>query len=384
MNKFIDYYRVLGITINATDDDIKKAYRDKAKEYHPDRHSDKSDFEKSILEEKFKLVNEAYSTLHNEYEKRKYDIEYRNYYLELARKREEARRREYEESYTRRAANSAVYEEDYYYDDSDYKESFKEKMEEAYQYVKEEEKNMSFRKRHRNISKNYHKKHAPYVDIDSKKDVVLYIAGLGAVHIAGELFTHISRLFKFDTKERYFFRNRKTISAVVLSILLAASLNPGAKAEESITVDNPTNIEQAVDDHFTKTTLYREYEIEFGDTLSEIAYDANISVDELMRINNYTDTRIIDGDIITVPYTVNNEDLSFYTERVEVGEESIYDLAALYETDIETIIELNSESIEDINGNYVILSDTILVPNFISVDELNNIKNNNAKEYINN
>ena len=55
-----DPYRVLGIDKNATEEEIKKAYRKKAKECHPDLHPDDPDAQQKMNE-----VNEAYDMLKN-------------------------------------------------------------------------------------------------------------------------------------------------------------------------------------------------------------------------------------------------------------------------------------------------------------------------------
>jgi len=65
---FIDYYKALGIEKNASQQDIKKAYRKLARKYHPDLNPDDKEAEK-----KFKLINEANEVLGNSESRAKYD-----------------------------------------------------------------------------------------------------------------------------------------------------------------------------------------------------------------------------------------------------------------------------------------------------------------------
>lgn len=66
---FKDYYKILGLqNNNVTTEQIKQAYREQAKKYHPDINTTSN-----FSEERFKDINEAYKTLSNSSTRRKYD-----------------------------------------------------------------------------------------------------------------------------------------------------------------------------------------------------------------------------------------------------------------------------------------------------------------------
>ena len=67
--KEIDYYKILNLSRNASEEEIKKAFRKLAFQYHPDRNSMSEE-----AEEKFKKINEAYTVLGNSEKKEAYDL----------------------------------------------------------------------------------------------------------------------------------------------------------------------------------------------------------------------------------------------------------------------------------------------------------------------
>src|SRR3954453_14665380 len=66
-NGSTDYYKVLGVDKKASQDDIKKAYRKLARQYHPDTNKDAG------AEERFKQISEAYDVLGDPEKRKRFD-----------------------------------------------------------------------------------------------------------------------------------------------------------------------------------------------------------------------------------------------------------------------------------------------------------------------
>ena len=73
-----DYYELLGVKKDATDAEIRKAYRKLALKWHPDKNQDN----KQEAEEKFKKINEAYSVLSDKQKRKQYDHGGFNFHFE--------------------------------------------------------------------------------------------------------------------------------------------------------------------------------------------------------------------------------------------------------------------------------------------------------------
>ena len=178
-----NYYEVLGVEFDASKEEIKKAYRDKMKQYHPDIHDN---LDSDYYEQKTKDINEAYDVLSNEEKRRRYDEERR-------RKKTSYGRRQYSRKTTNR-------------DDNEYNEyetnrksrhqakdnSFFDSIKKSYKEVKEDESEYPFKERHKNLNKKFCKKYGR--NIDSAGNRIAFRMGQGAVHISAEFLYQLSKL----------------------------------------------------------------------------------------------------------------------------------------------------------------------------------------------
>jgi DnaJ-class molecular chaperone len=71
----VNYYNVLEIPFNSSNEEIKKAFRIKAIKYHPDKNNGEENFSKKFLE-----VKEAYDNLIDPELRKKFDVDYEQYY----------------------------------------------------------------------------------------------------------------------------------------------------------------------------------------------------------------------------------------------------------------------------------------------------------------
>ncbi len=91
---YIDYYKILGVDKNASEKDIKKAYRKLARKYHPDLNPNDKESEK-----RFKEINEAYEVLGNKENREKYDKYGEHWQHADEIEKQKAQQKQYQQTY---------------------------------------------------------------------------------------------------------------------------------------------------------------------------------------------------------------------------------------------------------------------------------------------
>jgi curved DNA-binding protein len=104
---FIDYYKILGVSKNASEKDIKKAYRKLARKYHPDLNPNDK-----VAEKKFKEINEANEVLSNPENRKKYD-QYGEHWQNAEAYEKAKQQQQYSQQYSTQGDFGGYSEEDF-------------------------------------------------------------------------------------------------------------------------------------------------------------------------------------------------------------------------------------------------------------------------------
>ena len=385
--QFVDYYDALGLEGNASDWEIRNAYRKLAKKYHPDMVIGLSEEAQKECEEKFKLINEAHETLTKKISKLKYDFEYKkqqrklrftNVYqeddvveeVENTEKETEDLSAVWPRSKSRTSSEQEVTEivkasaGEFTDLDFDYLNSLT-----ARRYEPRPKKKTDFSVKVKNgvvhakstfvalMKENQMFKKGKYSKGYSLKEKV--IAGTLAVVITGSV---AAAIFSNDEDE------------VVASVVASESYDDELMVTTAPTelIEETTEATEAKDNSIT---LYRVHTVVTGDTLAIYSIESNTTQEEIKRVNNTKSDTVQLGKDYIIPYIVEPEDLKFYTQVAQYNPiMSIEEFAKEYETNIGTLETLNPEAIDYNGSQYVISTDTLVVPNFITKEDYQVLK----------
>lgn len=415
---FIDVYKLLGAKRNASDTDITTAFLNVAYSYNPELtvNATKSPKAQDMIKNIYGILEASYNVVNTAEKRVEYDEKTREYLLkrvkehqekakaraqkeeqekagqeeqEKARQEEQKRRENQskkEKEQTKPKTESSNFEQKNHTTKSENKSQEPKKMsqsfKDAWQEIRSEEKTYPFTERHKNINKNIHRKYYPYRA--TFPQYMVYGLKNGILHVSAELVYQLEK-FRYITEDnvpKFIIRNRKSLCGIIAAGVLITSVV--TKSNDPVTkpsVEQPTtpvtdpviSEDDTVENISDKIVLNRVHVIEFGETLSEYSEDSNTTVEEIKRINNIKDEDIIEsGKKIVIPYIISKDDLKYYVSSKEYDSNiPLETYAALYETDVETLLQLNKEAIDKVilsTGEiaYMPISNTLQVPSFIS------------------
>ena len=277
-------------------------------------------------------------------------------------------------------------------------------IKQAWQEVRAEEKEQPFFERHQEADRIIKKKDARdrtkkyyYYDEHGQKiyynktrprtkfEGVMFQLKRGTIHIAYETLIQLEKLTHIteDSIPKYILRNRNVLAGTLALCIVfgAAGTNNEQQptdfptysvsqqtpmptedmnlGEEIVLEEEQRNEEAKINQEYT---VYRTYTIGYGDTLSELAEDANCSVSEIQEKNGIANASFIRvGEDILIPYHIESGDLRYATYSAYIPEgQSLSAFAEEYDTTVDSIVALNEECI--IDGQ--VLASELLVPNF--------------------
>ena len=419
---FIDIYKLLGVKRNASTTDIDKAFLNLAYSYNPELtvNATKSPKAQDMIKNIYGILEASYNVVNTAEKRVEYDEKTREYLLkrvkehqekakaraqkeeqekakaraQKARQEEQARRQaqaKKEKEQTPPKTESSNFEQKNYTTKSENKsqepKTMSQSFKDAWQEIRSEEKSYPFTERHKNINKNIHSKYYPYRA--TLPQYIVYGLKNGLLHVSAELVYQLEK-FRYITEDnipKFIIRNRKSLCGIIVAgVLITSAVGKANDKIEPPVEPTPSTVTDSIsnDDTQSPTTtipdevvLNRVHIIEDGDTLTKYSNESNTSIEQIMSVNGLENSdKIMSGDRIIIPYTVSNEDLKYYVSSKEYSSEiPLETFAALYETDVETLLQLNKEAIDKITLStgetvYAPISNTLQVPTFISKDVL--------------
>ena len=417
---FIDIYKLLGVKRNASTTDIDNAFLNLAYSYNPELtvNTSKSPKAQDMIKNIYEILEASYNAVNTQEKRDNYDEKTREYLLrrvkenqerakaraqkeeqekanaraQKARQEEQARRQaqaKKEKEQTSPKTENSNYEQEKHTNKSEDRvqepKTMSQSFKEAWQEVRSEEKSYPFTERHKNINKNIHSKYYPYRA--TLPQYIVYGLKNGILHVSAELVYQLEK-FRYITEDnipKFIIRNRKSLCGIVVAGVLITSavgkandkIEPPVEKAPSTVTDSTSNDDTQSPTIPDEVVLNRVHIIEDGDTLTKYSNESNTSIEQIMSVNGLENSdKIMSGDRIIIPYTVSNEDLKYYVSSKEYSSEiPLETFAALYETDVETLLQLNKEAIDKITLStgetvYAPISNTLQVPTFISKDVL--------------
>lgn len=419
---FIDIYKLLGVKRNASTTDIDKAFLNLAYSYNPELtvNATKSPKAQDMIKNIYGILEASYNVVNTAEKRVEYDEKTREYLLKRVKEHQEkakARAQKEEQEKARQEEQEKVRQEEQKRRENQSKKekeqtppktessNFEQKnhttksenrvqepktmsqsFKDAWQEIRSEEKTYPFTERHKNINKNIHSKYYPYRA--TLPQYIVYGLKNGLLHVSAELVYQLEK-FRYITEDnipKFIIRNRKSLCGIIVAGVLITSavtkdndsvITPPEEQPTTPVTDPVISEDDTVENISDKIVLNRVHVIEFGETLSEYSEDSNTTVEEIKRINNIKDEDIIEsGKKIVIPYIISKDDLKYYVSSTEYDSNiPLETYAALYETDVETLLQLNKEAIDKVvlstgQTAYMPISNTLQVPSFISKNVL--------------
>lgn len=255
-------------------------------------------------------------------------------------------------------------------------------MIDQFKEVRKEEKDYPLFERHQNLNRRVRKEF--HKNVNSVPSEIVYQLANGVLHVSYEFIHQLRKLgyINEDSVPKYVFRNRKLVAAALAATLIAAVPGTGSDIQafptpetgiEQTQETTDTTIEETIEVVIEEPTIQmiRYYEVEKGDSLSYLANTTGVKVYEIQESNGRIGSdKIFAGETLILPYTIDRENLNYYTIMIPAKGMSCAELARQYRTDEQTIINLNEEAVAYVGNEYIIITDTAVVPNFITLEEL--------------